>query len=257
MRTINNTMAKSADTILAWLQRLGSERSYRWYASSIAIFKGRGLDSPELDWLESHLGAVNVGRYDSSAASVEKYIALAERAIKSGLLSKGLEQQARQQVADAKEFIKRFDDFLGHIQYDGAISMAAIAELIIIKAQQKCPVRTGELISSADWEAGETWFEVRFTSDHAWFAHEDCTNKGVGTAQHPIHHIEGYTGWSKTAGRYVSVPSTTYDCHGGGHFLSNAIQEVFPKLQLTGARYIQNDGSGGIIWHYDISMGGY
>ena len=258
---VNDKIYNAADSVLAWLQQPVSGRSYRFYASTITIFKHSGIKGDNISWLEEHLDYVRITDNNDFYDSIHSVISSIEKKLADPRIPASEAEKLILKLENAKEFIRRYDKLCASIDIPVEAKLATLAEQICLLAQSKCPIgygkNAGELVESAGWEVYDNGFKVYFTARHAWFAHENCTSKGRETANHPIHVIKGYTGWSRTANRFVSVPGHVYNCHGNGHFLENAIHEVLPTLALTGDRYIQNDGNGGIVWYYNLQMGGF
>ena len=258
---VNDKLYRAADEVLQWLQQPTSGRSYRYYVSTITLFKHSGISGNNIDWLEKHLDYVRITDASDFYDSINDVIRTLEKKASDPRIPASEAEKLIRDIENAKEFIKRFDELYASVDIPVEARLASLAEQICLLAQSKCPIgygkHAGALAESAGWETYDNGFKVYFTARHAWFAHENCTSKGKETAEHPIHVIKGYTGWSRTANRFVSVPGHVYNCHGSGHFLENAIHEVLPKLSLTGSNYIQNDGSGGIVWYYNLGMGGF
>ena len=247
MKRINDVAADAADDVLAWLQGVGEDkRSYRWYVSAVNFYKRAGYVGSELSWLDQHSDWIKIADEHEYNQSVRDAIDSLKYLMSNPDITLEEFKALEKQLANCMEYVARFEKFRQQVDLTITADFRTLAEIILLRAMEKCPVKTGELIKSGGYDVYPDGFEVWFSSSHAWFAHENCTSKGRETADHPIHHVQGYKGHT---GYY-------YNCHGGGHFLENAVQETFPDLQLVGDNYIQNDGDGGIFWRYNIGMGG-
>lgn len=244
MARINDQIAKSADSVLKFLMVQNVRTmSYRDYAIT-ALSYDRYARSSETRYLVDHLGDIELTNDGTFHDSLDKVIAEINRNVYFGVYSTEEIDAMQSKINKALDWIDKFRKVKISPEIIMQSQAAIIAEDILERAQEKCPVREmpngnrpATLLNSGDWHTTDTGFEVGFYTPYAWFAHENIA--GTTTAHHPMHDIKYY-------GRHWY----SYNCTGDGKFLELAAQEVFPTRTI-----VCHNENGAVVFRYEWDWG--
>ena len=244
MDRINDQIAKSADSVPKFLMvKNVRTMSYRDFAIT-ALSYDRFSRSSATKYLVDHLADIELTNDGTFHDSLDKVIAEINRNIYFGVYSAKEIDAMQTKIDKALAWIDKFRKV--NVQPEAVLQSksALVAEDILERAQEKCPVRVlpggsrpATLLNSGDWHLTDTGFEVGFYEPYAWFAHENIA--GTTTAIHPIHSV-----------KYFGRHRYSYNCTGDGKFLELAAQEVFPSRTI-----VCSNEDGAVVFRYEWDWG--
>ena len=244
MARINDQIAKSADSVLKFLMvKDVRAMSYRDFAITVLSYS-RYSNDPDVKYLVNHLGDIELTNDRTYHDSLDRVLAEINRNIHSGAYSTNEITEMQNKIDRALAWIDKFQKIKVAPTVVLEAQSAILAEDILERAQEKCPVRElpdgsrpATLLNSGAWHATATGFEVGFYTPYAWYAHENIA--GRTTAHHPEHEIKYY-------GRHWY----SYNCTGDGKFLELAAQEVFPTRTI-----VCSNENGAVVFRYEWEWG--